>query len=616
MARPTTTTSRPQACGGLGHGADAGDVRGEGRDRDPVRRVGDELASGSAATSALARALAVAHDVGRVADERQHALVAERPEGRLRRRCRRDRASGRSSSRRYGRRGRAACGSRARSTRGSSARPARTRSSNGPSCKRRPGCDLASARSSARRARDSLRVSIRRGREARRVDRRPQPRPHLDERADMVLVRMGDEDAEEVVLALLDEGQVRDTSGRCPACAPRRRSPCRNRPGSTCGASRRARSRRARRSCRSRRGRRAAGRRVRPRRRHACSLRAAPLRPYPKCTSPALITAVATRQRPARRAVRARRSSRRCRARRPRAVRTATAPPSPAARASQRSRMAEKPRPSSQSAQRAITLVGERSEQRLGARSRQPSAAERGRRIGQARGRRATLTPMPTTTARRPPASVSVSSRMPASLAPSGQHVVRPFEREAGPARSEARRAPPSRRRLSASATSPATKPSCGDAARLERRRPAAERGGEIAGRRGPGAAAAPPARRLLARRRPRAGPARRPGPAPRPRRWWSRSRRGRRADSRPPRRGREGERHPLRTASGRRRRPSSTSGAGRSQNSMTTTLQATSTACAPGRQLLEGAPRLVEIHHLDDADVIEGADHARHARR
>ena len=52
--------------------------------------------------------------------------------------------------------------------------------------------------------------------------------------ADMVLVGVGDEDAEQVLALVLDEAQVRDRRGRCRAGAPRRRSPCRNRPGSTC----------------------------------------------------------------------------------------------------------------------------------------------------------------------------------------------------------------------------------------------------------------------------------------------------------------------------------------------------------------------------------------------
>ena len=79
---------------------------------------------------------------------------------------------------------------------------------------------------------DKRRVSRRPTREARRVDRRPQARPHLDERADMVLMRMGDEDAEQVLPLLLDEAQVRDRRDRCRADAPRRRNPCRNRRGS------------------------------------------------------------------------------------------------------------------------------------------------------------------------------------------------------------------------------------------------------------------------------------------------------------------------------------------------------------------------------------------------
>ena len=40
------------------------------------------------------------------------------------------------------------------------------------------------------------------------VDGRAQARPHLDQRADMILVRMGDEDAEQILALLLDEAQI------------------------------------------------------------------------------------------------------------------------------------------------------------------------------------------------------------------------------------------------------------------------------------------------------------------------------------------------------------------------------------------------------------------------
>src|SRR5262245_23216191 len=45
-------------------------------------------------------------------------------------------------------------------------------------------------------------------REAGRVDRRTQARPHLDERADMILMGVGNEDSEQVLPLLLDEAKI------------------------------------------------------------------------------------------------------------------------------------------------------------------------------------------------------------------------------------------------------------------------------------------------------------------------------------------------------------------------------------------------------------------------
>src|SRR3954451_25110118 len=45
-------------------------------------------------------------------------------------------------------------------------------------------------------------------REAGGVNRRAQTRPHLDEGADVILVRVGDEDAEKVLPFLLDEAEI------------------------------------------------------------------------------------------------------------------------------------------------------------------------------------------------------------------------------------------------------------------------------------------------------------------------------------------------------------------------------------------------------------------------
>ena len=67
---------------GLGRRAKAGDVGSEGGHDHPALRLADEPGK-RLGDVALRRALAFAQDVGRIADERQHALVAERLEARL-----------------------------------------------------------------------------------------------------------------------------------------------------------------------------------------------------------------------------------------------------------------------------------------------------------------------------------------------------------------------------------------------------------------------------------------------------------------------------------------------------------------------------------------------------
>ena len=95
-----------------------------------------------------------------------------------------------------------------------------------------------------------------RGRERRRVDRAAQPRPQVDQRAEMVLVRMRQHEAGEVAPLLHQERDVRHDqvdAGQVVAGERRRR----DRPPARC-ACRRRRARRARDSSRSRRPRRAA----------------------------------------------------------------------------------------------------------------------------------------------------------------------------------------------------------------------------------------------------------------------------------------------------------------------------------------------------------------------
>ena len=207
MARPTTTTSRPHsraasATERMRATFDAKVVIG-----DAVRRILDELGE-VARHVGLARADAVAHDVGGIADERQHALVAERPEVLLRRQAAEigrvvelpvarmdDEAVRRADRERVRFRNR--MGDRAR-----------TRCRTGRASSALPGRDLVEV--DLRRAGLGQAAGLEKADgEPGRVDRRAQARPHLDERADMVLVRMGDEDAEQVLALLLDEAQVR-----------------------------------------------------------------------------------------------------------------------------------------------------------------------------------------------------------------------------------------------------------------------------------------------------------------------------------------------------------------------------------------------------------------------
>ena len=93
------------------------DIRREGGEGDAARRRPHDLRK-LARHLGLARAPALAHRVGRVADQREHALRRRSPEAAPRRSARRAPGSGRASSRRCGARCRAACGSRARWTPG------------------------------------------------------------------------------------------------------------------------------------------------------------------------------------------------------------------------------------------------------------------------------------------------------------------------------------------------------------------------------------------------------------------------------------------------------------------------------------------------------------------
>ena len=74
------------------------------------------------------------------------------------------------------------------------------------------------------------------GRKARQIDRRSQARPEFGERADVILVRMGDDDADEILPRFLDEAQIGhdEIDARADPRPQRRR---RDRPSATCAPS-------------------------------------------------------------------------------------------------------------------------------------------------------------------------------------------------------------------------------------------------------------------------------------------------------------------------------------------------------------------------------------------
>ncbi len=189
----------------VGDGAHARDVRREGRDRDPVRRIPDELGE-FARHVAFARAHSIPDDVGRIADEGQNTLVAETAELRLR-----------GQAAEIGRRVELpVAGMHDESVR----RADRERVRFGDRVRHRDVFDVEGPDLDPPPRRDLLEVDLggaglgkaprleEAHREAGGVDGRAQARPHLDERADMILVRMGDEDPEKIVALLLDEAQV------------------------------------------------------------------------------------------------------------------------------------------------------------------------------------------------------------------------------------------------------------------------------------------------------------------------------------------------------------------------------------------------------------------------
>ena len=133
--------------------------------------------------------------------------------------------------------------------------------SNGPTVKRSPGVTIVIGTDlGAGLAGDLCHQQV--GGEGRRVDRHAQPRPQVDQRAEMILVGVGDDDADEVRALLLEIGDVgEDRDRRRAGRLGEGDAEIDRQPGAVVA---RTDSRRGRDSCRSRRPRRAAGRPVRP----------------------------------------------------------------------------------------------------------------------------------------------------------------------------------------------------------------------------------------------------------------------------------------------------------------------------------------------------------------
>ena len=196
----------PGGDAGLGGGAQAGDVRGESGDDHPALRRGDQFGE-RRRDVALGRAFALAQHVGRVADQRQDAFVAERLQaGFVGRRADDGRRIDLPVAGMHDEAGRRADRQR---------RAFRNRVGDGHEL------DVEWADRDPRAGPDDLDRDLGRaglaepahfgepGRERRGVHLRAEARPQLRQRADVVFVGMGDDDADEVLLHLLDEADIR-----------------------------------------------------------------------------------------------------------------------------------------------------------------------------------------------------------------------------------------------------------------------------------------------------------------------------------------------------------------------------------------------------------------------
>ena len=180
MARPMIDDLAAGAFGGERDGFQARDVRGERRHGDALRRLGDEALQHDGDLR-LAGADAVAHRVGGIGDQRQHAFGAKRRQAVL--------VGGEAEAR--GRielpvagmedQCRRACGWPARSARGSSATPGCIRPRTGRPARARPGGRCSPGSLGAFELAGALGLQQRR-REGRHVDRRFELRPESEER--------------------------------------------------------------------------------------------------------------------------------------------------------------------------------------------------------------------------------------------------------------------------------------------------------------------------------------------------------------------------------------------------------------------------------------------------
>ena len=187
------------------HRANARDIRGEGGDHHARRRLCDQLAQ-RLRHLAFRRALAFANDVGRVADEGEDALLTELAETRF---IGRQTDSGRivvlpiaamdGEACRRADRQRAAFRDRMRDRDEFDAKRSELNTAALPNDVdlhlRRVGLGEAPRLQQARR-------------ERRRIKRAAQSRPQSRDRADVVLMRMRDDERDEIALDLVDEGDI------------------------------------------------------------------------------------------------------------------------------------------------------------------------------------------------------------------------------------------------------------------------------------------------------------------------------------------------------------------------------------------------------------------------